>query len=91
MINQNLLIKEFNSNKLFQMSHDYETENVDHRQTFWSNLFLKTIRDIFFPAMFSVIKGGMRWDMKESLDASNTLYCMYGGGLVGLNLITEKR
>ena len=29
--------------------------------------------------------------MKESLDASNTLYCMYGGGLVGLNLITEKR
>ena len=25
----------FNSNELFQISRDYETENVHHRQNFW--------------------------------------------------------
>ena len=27
--------KEFNSNELFQRSHDYESENVHHKQIFW--------------------------------------------------------
>ena len=54
----------FNFNELFQLSHDYETENVYHRQNF-GNIYLKAIRDTF-SNMWSAMKGVMGWGMKES-------------------------
>ena len=57
----------FNSNRLFQIIYDCETENVHHRKSFWWNLFLKVLRNNFLPNMWFAIKGKMEWDMYKLL------------------------